>query len=256
VTPQVPPRSTLLGPRVDAIYVSFNRIVYTRESFTALRENTDWSLVGTLYVFDDASTDGTAEWLREAIDGFPCPVRFHGEPFGGPVAAMNLYLDYRDEWNQGHGEAAPDVFAKVDNDFVVCPGWLDELLAVLDRHPDLDVLGTEPFVGGPTAPPDPARTITPAPHVGGKGLIRSRIFDGGVRMNADGYQGWTQYQHQHEEISKAWITPDLPCFGLDQIPFEPWVSLAAEYVEKGWHRYWPPYHPAGTYWTWWTPEFM
>lgn len=238
---------------IDVLYVSFNRLPLTRESFQALVDNTAWDKVATLYIADDGSTDGSREWLEDAaedLDG-TVAVRFSDGRFGGPVAAMNWYLDNHD----------PDVdrFAKVDNDFVVCPGWLPELARQLVLHPDLQIVGTEPMVGSPTAAPLEARGIQPARHIGGKGLIRVSAFQHCRPRPSgfNGYQGFTQWQHKHPEITKAWITPDLPCFGLDQLPFEPWLSLAVEHAEVGWARRWAPYDETATgYWGWWEPAHM
>ena len=238
---------------VDLLYVSYNRLEYTRQTFAALLEHTDWDEVNRLYVHDDGSTDGTADYIRDTL-AVDCPVDyvFHDRRLGGPVAAMNWYLDQHAEWNTAHSEAAPDVFGKIDNDMIVCPGWLGEMTKVLTANPGLDILGMEPFIG--VAAPAPApRTVTGARHIGGKGLIRVRAFHM-CKMQANGYQGFTQWQTGHPSVSKAWITPDLPVFGLDQLPFEPWLSLAADYVAKGWHRYWAPYDAsAPRYWDWWSP---
>lgn len=229
---------------VDLLYVSYNRLEYSRESFSALLENTDWSLVNGLYVHDDDSSDGTAEWIHERLHYVPgnVEVTFQSKRLGGPVSGMLWVLE----------EGTCDVFGKIDNDMVVCPGWLNEMTRVLEENwSEIDILGMEPFVGGPEAIPFPERTITPATHIGGKGLIKRRAFDHATRMWADGYQGFTQWQHANENVRKAWITPDIPVFGLDQLPFQPWTDLTQLYVDKGWHRFWPPYHHSATYWDWW-----
>lgn len=222
---------------IDLLYVSFNRLRFTVESFGALMENTSWGEVEKLYVVDDGSTDSTADFLRGAIEVVPTEVEFMSDRFGGPVAAMNLYLE----------RGKSDVFAKIDNDFIVPPDWLDEMLNVWETA-DLDVLGTEPFIG---LDEEAERSYEPCEWIGGKGLIRKSIFDGPIP--ADGRFGWTHYQASHS-FRKAWVKPDLRAFGIDQLPFEPWESLAAEYEEKGWQRRWPAYNPASEpYWSWWTP---
>jgi hypothetical protein len=231
---------------IDILYVSHNRLRMTEASFEALLENTDWSEVARLFIADDGSEDGTYEYLELASEQrCPVEVEFAEKPFGGPVAATNWYLD----------RVSDDVqtMAKIDNDFVVCPGWLGDMLKTMTLHPELDILGFEPFVGNPTMPPF-IRGIRLAPHIGGKGLIRLRTFahcrprPGGL----NGYFGFTEFQTKHEHITKAWVTPDLPCFGLDQLPFEPWTTLTQQYVERGWQRFWPPYDVNATdYWDWW-----
>lgn len=268
---------------IDLLYVSFNRFRYTQESFEALLTNTDWTLVNRLFIADDASTDGTADYLENAATRVPTEVVWNHGRFGGPVAAMNWLLDHPDDIcgacdGEGHFDPEvpgdlpqvcracdgrgttrhPDVFGKIDNDFVVCPGWLNMLWKTLQLHPEVDVLGTEPWYGSPTMPsPHSAFSVgPPVEHVGGKGLIRRRIFSrcrpqpGGF----NGYQGWTQYQAFHPDIVKVWITPDLPCFGLDQVRDEdgPWRALAHEYEALGWGRLWPCYG-SNEHYSWWKP---
>jgi hypothetical protein len=250
---------------LDILYVSHNRLELTRESFTALLENTNWdehvdrNEGCALYVMDDGSVDGTAEWLGETIekrnDGrIANPVIVYDDrPFGGPVSAINRYLDLR---------TPIDRFAKIDNDFVVCPGWLDEMSRQMTARPELDILGMEPWNPGPPhSVPFWSRVVVDAQHIGGKGIVRKRAFER-CRPNPNGdhgYGGFTEWQLDHPGVTKAWIAPDMPCFGLDQLPFEPWLTLTEEYRVKGWHRAWPSYASDGTmngYWDWWKPRYM
>ncbi len=229
---------------VTLLFTAHNRLAFTQASFEALLEHTDWRLVDRLVVLDDASSDGTADWLAAEVANFDGRTGqradFESARFGGPVAAMNHALDLD----------PCTVLAKIDSDVIVCPGWLDRMLDVLDEHPELDVLGMEPGFGGPVAPADEVRGYLPARYVGGVGVIRTRVFDGKRPSAQNRFFGWTKFQVDH--VHAGWITPDLPMFLLDHLPFEPWRSLAAEYVERGWSRSWPAY-PAGMepYWSWW-----
>ena len=228
----------------DVLFVAWNRLAFTRESFEALLANTDWAEVERLFVHDDASSDGTAEYLAEAVARCPAEVVFQSRELRSPVAAMNWYLD---------SDGDMDRFAKVDNDFVVCPGWLNELLWVFTKNPGLDIVGMEPTFGPPTSQHLEGRSFKPTSHIGGKGLIRKRAFVY-CKMVPDGRLGFTAWQERHDFVEKGWVTPDLPVFGLDQLPFEPWASLTQEYVEKGWQREWPKYEEdAEAYWDWWKP---
>lgn len=237
----------------DILFVSHNRLAMTRESFQALLDNTAWDQVVTLWIADDDSTDGTWEWLEANAGQVPVPIRWL-RGFKGPVGAMNAYL------NESGEES--DRFAKIDNDFVVSPGWLEEMHRLLTSRPELDILGIEPWnPGPPLAGYCGERTVTEARHIGGKGIIRKRVFEV-CRPSPNGwngYGGFTEWQMEHEHVSKAWVTPDLPCFGLDQLPFEPWLSLRDEYVARQWQRGWPPYPSDGTfsrYWDWWEPKWL
>lgn len=232
---------------IDILYVSHNRLEMTRESFGALLQNTDWNEVAGLFIADDSSEDGTFEYLDLAVERVPdnVEVTIYGGPFGGPVAATNWYLDFVSE--------DVETMAKIDNDFVVCPGWIGDMLKTLTRYPEIDILGFEPFVGDPKMPPA-RRDYRLAEHIGGKGLIRLRSF-AHCRPRPSGhhgYFGFTEFQVKHAHLKKAWVVPDLPVFGLDQLPFEPWISLTQTYVARGWQRFWPPYDERATgYWDWW-----
>lgn len=231
---------------IDLLYVSWNRLRYTQLSFAALLANTDWSQVARLYLADDGSTDGTREWLDAARDAVPVASEFLPAPFGGPVAAVNLYLVRATPW--------VEVFAKIDNDTMTPPGWLPELLGLLERHPEVDLLGMAPDIGPPQSCPYGARTVRYATFVDGNGLWRRRAFEGRPRPQpryVDKRQGFTQWQLGHPAVVKAWAAPDLPVFQLDMLRGEPWRALAAAYVAAGWQRPWPPYDAgAGAYWEW------
>lgn len=237
---------------IDILFVSRNRLTYVQHSFSALLAHTDWELVNKIYICDDGSTDGTAEYLREwlpRLDERGISRRFIST-FGGPVAAMNLYLDEAQD-----GELA-DRFVKIDSDFIVCPGWLEEVLRQMTLHPEFDVFGLQPRLGPAVAAPCPHRNVEEARFIGGIGAIRHRIFDlCRPRPSGEfGYQGWTQFQCAHD-FKKSWLSPDLPCFCLDLLPMEPWVSLAADYVARGWMRAWPKYDGMGeSYWGDWVAE--
>jgi Glycosyl transferase family 2 len=233
---------------IDLVFVSWNRLAYTQRSFAALLANTDWASVACLYLADDASTDGTERYLAEACGHVPAGVEvvWLDSPFGGPVAAVNQYLE----------QATPgvEILGKIDNDTMAPPGWLPELLRLLDVYPEIDLLGMAPDIGPPRPAPFADRTIRLAPWVDGNGLWRHRTFAGRARPvpgHSNGRFGFTEWQGSHPDIVKAWASPDLPVFQLDLLPFEPWLSLAAEYVAAGWQRYWPPHDVAATdYWAW------
>lgn len=263
---------------IDVLFVAYNRLAYTRESFDALIAYTNWAKVARLYVSDDGSTDGTWEWLSEAFTRVPVPVvaRLGPSAQRGPVAAMNWYLDDPSVvpcetcklsgvldgepcWRcQGTLQAKVEMFAKVDNDMVVCHDWLDEMLNVTSRNPHIDILGMEPMIG-PPMPGRERRGFEEARHIGGKGLIRIRSFERcrPTPSGVNGYQGFTQWQVHHPDVVKAWIRPELPVFGLDQLPFEPWRSLREEYVGEGWQRRWGEYDERqNAYWSWWHPVHL
>src|SRR5215213_4395702 len=98
---------------VDLLYLAWNRLAFTRETFSTLIDNTDWRYVRELFVYDDGSSDGTREWLAEHVRDVPAPCRFIRSSFGSPVTAM---LDWI-------GRARAPILAKTDNDAMLPPGW-------------------------------------------------------------------------------------------------------------------------------------
>jgi glycosyltransferase involved in cell wall biosynthesis len=229
---------------IDLLYVAHNRREFTIATFTSLVAHTNWERVRRLHVLDDDSTDGTWEFLTAAVSDFYAQtgrdVDCVREPFGGPVAAMNHALD----------NLATDTLCKVDNDFLVCPGWLDALLSVLDADDRLDVLGLEAGFGDGLAPVVAPRGFKDAGHLIGIGAFRARIFESRRPVQHNRYFGLTRFMVENAEC--GWLTPDLPCFALDHLPVQPWRSLTTAYVARGWSRPWPPYPDSmRSYWDWW-----
>lgn len=230
---------------IDIIYPAWNRLEFTKISFDTLAKNTNWSLVRKLIVYEDGSTDGTREYLDAQVkeaqaNGINASLSYLG--FGSPVRVMNHYLD----------REPAELFAKIDSDIACPPGWLESLLAVMDGSPELEILGMQ---AGMTLQPLDIDCMNlysyqSATHIGGVGLMRSSAFLTRERPQARGRFGFTDWQ-QREAPRLGWITPDICCPQLDLLPFEPFTSLSAEYVEKGWQRHWPPYHPNATWiWDW------
>jgi glycosyltransferase involved in cell wall biosynthesis len=233
------------------LYVTWNRLEFTEVSFDQLVANTDWALVDHLCVWDDYSTDGTLDYLRANIHRVPIDdVQIRVGGYRSVVSIMNRYIEAYDT----------ELFAKVDNDIVVPPGWLNDMASVMEDEPGLDLLGAQSGFTGVRGP-DPKwggsgdYTFEPCAHIGGVGLMRRQAFLDRPKMNADGRFGFTLWQEKHEPTI-GWITPDLHLACLDQIPFEPYRSLSDRYEREGWQRPFmsnSPY-PSNHYaWLWWPP---
>lgn len=237
---------------LDVIFLAWNRLEFTRFAWEKLVENTDWSLVRAIHVYDDGSTDGTYGFLgSQVVLDSPVPVVLHSPnpPRSGPVVIMHRYLRFDSD--------GADAFAKIDNDIAVSPGWLNIAVDVMERNPDLSLLGIE---GGTMPLPgsdfDGVYGVEPSTHVGGVGVFRTEPFQGKRRrLRPDGRNGFTEWQHTHTEVGRGWLDPGVPFCCLDRVPIEPWRSLSIEYVERGWQRPWTPYDPRFPYWwEWFTPE--
>ena len=230
-----------VGP-IEVIYLTWNRRKFVEFGFQKLLDNTDWSLVSHLHVFDDTSEDGTADYLSETLAaGVPVPATLHPCGFRSPVATMNHYLTLTE----------CEVFAKIDNDIVVPPGWLETMSGVMERNHGIELLGMEPGRMGP--PDDDWDGVYRTEHarwIGGVGLMRTSTFTTRRQMEANGRFGFTQFQQEYRP-GCAWISPDIKVFSLDQVPLEPWLSYSQDYVNRGWQRHWPSYYPGSSHiWDW------
>jgi hypothetical protein len=249
---------------IDILFLAKNRLEFTRESLAALEANTNWDLVRKLWICDDRSTDGTERLWPAKVPHLAVGFMPFAK-FGSPAAIMNSFAM--------HGDP-PDVFAKIDNDTIVPPGWLDQCVAVMEAHPDLDLLGIEPpssrtphYEGGKRSEcPELTGSVVyradnwlkagyaPCDSIGGIGLMRTKCFLDNEPLKPHSiYGGFTEWQLQHPRIRKGWIVPPLDVFLLDRLPFGIWAELSKEYESKGWQRAWSKYPKDSTLWKWWTP---
>lgn len=109
----------------DVLFLSKGRPEFTKASWAALQKNTPNA---RLWVF----TDGDESQMLTGCEII--------EPFGGPVACMNACLD-----TMKIAGSHSRFLAKIDNDTIVPPGWLEACLDVMNRHPEVDLLGIEPW---------------------------------------------------------------------------------------------------------------
>lgn len=235
---------------IDLVYLAKGRPEFTDASLASLLQNTDWSKA-RLLVFTDGDLPNL--FLRQSVREFwgTCDMN----RYGGPVAIMNEYV------RNSHSE----LWAKIDNDVIVPPGWLDQCLDVMERNPKLDLLGIEPPQSRTRAPwgaqmaaPELSIKTTkpgyaPCDAIGGIGLMRTEAFTRREPMKPHStYGGFTDWQWKHPEVKTGWIVPPLKVFLLDRLPIEPWISLSRKYIAKGDQRPWTNYNPQDhALWDWW-----
>lgn len=237
---------------IDVVYLTWNRHAYTARTWQALVANTDWSLVHSLRVYDDGSKDGTLRFLKQRLLDVPVPTTLVETTFKSPVRTMLHYLAH----------SGADFFAKLDNDIMVPPGWLERLASVMERNPGLDLLGMEAGMangctGFPWPPADPlaltpdAYTWVESSHIGGVGLMRVQAFRDRPALEPAGRFGFTEWQHLHQPV-RGWIAPDLLSCDLSRVPVGPWPQLSWEYRLNAWERPWGTWDDMPSmYYDWW-----
>ena len=118
-------------PRFKAsiIIPVWNKLDLTRQCLTSLASLTtmpDYEVI----VVDNASTDGTAEFLA-GLGGDVQVIR-NPENYGFAIAC-----------NQGAGAAHGEFLVFLNNDTIPTEGWLTALVDEVERHPDVAVVGSK-----------------------------------------------------------------------------------------------------------------
>jgi GT2 family glycosyltransferase/cytochrome c-type biogenesis protein CcmH/NrfG len=119
------------NPRFKAsiIIPVFNKLDLTRQCLTTLASVTTMPEYEVIVV-DNASTDGTAEFLA-ALGGDVQVIR-NEENYGFAIAC-----------NQGAKAARGEFLMFLNNDTIPTEGWLSALVDEVERHPDVAVVGSK-----------------------------------------------------------------------------------------------------------------
>jgi GT2 family glycosyltransferase len=113
---------------VSIVILTHNNLKYTRECLEALDETTSGHQI---VVVDNASTDGTPEFLQRLEDDQP-HVR---------VLLNRQNVGFAAGCNQGVAAARHGTICLLNNDTVPMEGWLDTMLEVMDG--DVGVVGSK-----------------------------------------------------------------------------------------------------------------
>jgi GT2 family glycosyltransferase/glycosyltransferase involved in cell wall biosynthesis len=124
------PRLAAVFPRVSVVIVTYNNLALNKQCVESLFEGTSWPNL-EVFAVDNASTDGTAEWLAEAGDRFP----------GLKVILNDRNRGFAAANNQGLREATGDVLVLLNNDTVVPRGWLAALVRHLATDATIGLIG-------------------------------------------------------------------------------------------------------------------
>ncbi|WP_298438394.1 glycosyltransferase [Geobacter sp.] len=116
-------------PRVSVIIPLYNKVEYTRQCLEALALNTDQALNYEVILVDNASSDGTADYLRTLS--------------GEVTIVTNLRnLGFARGCNQGGRIARGRYLVFLNNDTIPHPGWLDALIRGAEED-GADIVGAK-----------------------------------------------------------------------------------------------------------------
>jgi GT2 family glycosyltransferase len=128
--PTGPTAHSLGGVRASIILVTHNSLLYTKLCLTSLLEN-GWSEEDELIVFDNASEDGTVDYLEEfaRTNDF---VQLISSSVNVGFAAAN---------NRAARNAKGRFLIFLNNDTLLPRGWQDRLINWLEREPKIGLIG-------------------------------------------------------------------------------------------------------------------
>ncbi len=112
--------------QVDLIFITYNRLEYTKKSLASVLFDPREEF--SLTIWDNASTDGTIEYLKNEVKDHRIKNIIFSEQNVGQTAASN------EIWSKSKA----DLLGKLDNDCLVTPGWTRTLARA---HRDIDNLG-------------------------------------------------------------------------------------------------------------------
>lgn len=110
-------------PKVAVYSLTYNRLDYTKKCFESIWKTAEYDF--DHYIFDNGSTDGTVEWLKEYQEEHKDRVHIiYSEDNKGISIASNRILD--EIYPKGY-----QIIGKVDNDaYFITPGWLNTMVRI------------------------------------------------------------------------------------------------------------------------------
>lgn len=111
---------------IDLVFITYQRLEYTKVALASVLADPTEEF--SLTIWDNASTDGTVEYLRnEVSDPRIADIVFSRENIGQTAAVNKVW-----------GASRADLLGKLDNDCILTPGWTRTLA---QAHQDIEKLG-------------------------------------------------------------------------------------------------------------------
>lgn len=119
-------------PQVSVCIPTYNRCALLQDAIASVQAQTwtDWDL----WVCDDGSSDGTAEWMASLTDA-----RIHYLRHPRNIGKSN-------NMRSGFEAATGQYFLKFDDDDRLTPEFLARTVAILERDPGVDCVATDHWV--------------------------------------------------------------------------------------------------------------
>jgi glycosyltransferase involved in cell wall biosynthesis len=121
--------SAQVGPKVSVIVPLYNALEYTKEMFRSFFAHTDANAY-ELIVVDNASTDGTREYLKTL-------------PASAQIILNESNQNFAGACNIGASKARGQYLLFLNSDTVLQPEWLRPMTTILDSEPQVAIVGNK-----------------------------------------------------------------------------------------------------------------
>ncbi len=142
------------APEVSIVIPVFNALSMTQECIASIFEETQ-NIKFELLIIDNASTDGTDQWLK-------LQQKKHSNI---RIFRMDINIGFGPAVNIGLQHSKGEFIVILNNDTLVAPGWLDHLLSAMNTDPFVGIVspltnyvgqGAQLDLQAQNLPPDPA----------------------------------------------------------------------------------------------------
>jgi glycosyltransferase involved in cell wall biosynthesis len=180
--------------------VTHNRLEYTKDCLRSISENTPKGHYNVVVV-DNASDDGTVEWLEENPDLYDILLKNAANRYPGAACNQGWMVGLaRLDENFTH-------LCRLDNDCIVQPGWFAHSSAVFQSFPDLGQFGliemseAKEFNVDIKQNEESLITVNAGPtNIGGPNVITRKLWDEGLRYSEMPWQNFGMPTPQEDVV--------------------------------------------------------
>lgn len=189
---------------VPILMITHNRLEYTKQAFESMMRMNDVFP----FIIDNASTDGTQEWLKKTDNKVTI---LTSETNMGISGAMNLFFKLT--------EGFP-ILGKIDNDTLAPVDFIDKMVPYLQHA---DIIQAKHHIIKETHPDGWAgftrnmrkeNGLLYNNYVGGSGILFLRDNVKKIPDTKWKLGGWRQFQAEHPQLKKAFV-PEVEILLLD-----------------------------------------
>ena len=155
--------------KVECLVPCYKRPEYTHQCIKALEESTYNNAL--FHLWDDGSNDGTKEILRQSSLNKRVVMNFENR------GLRNVLINFIELTQR-----TTEFICVVGNDCLMPKNWMNDILAVFEKNPEVDILSPDVFPSHAALrmgePDTEGKGYMRSSHVGGLWFMRRKLVDG------------------------------------------------------------------------------